>query len=165
MSDNIIENSLAASSGEGGMVEDAAVEFFKHPLLGCTVYSYYNYYNDDVCNGWGCRRNSQCSSDCCDGYVCSNSYCSADLAWLWWTLGSLFFILCIISMMAGARRRRRQAMLMHALHVENSRTDSQPQQTVVYVQPQQPQMGQPVTGQPVPAYNAGQDPYQQQQQQ
>ena len=163
MSDNIIENSLASVEGEGGITEAAAAAFMQHPMLGCTVYSYYTYSNYNVCNGWGCRNNSQCASDCCDGYVCSNDYCNADLAWLWWTLGSLFFILCIISMMAGARRRRRQMMLMHALHSDNSRTSSNPATTVttMYVQPQQPQMGQPVTGQPVPAYNAGQDPYQQ----
>ena len=118
MSDNIIENSLGPAAGEGGFTEDAAEAFMQHPMLGCTVYSYYTYYASNVCYGGGCRRNSQCASDCCDGYVCSSDYCSADLAWLWWTLGSLFFILCIISMMAGARRRRRQAMLMHALHHE-----------------------------------------------
>ena len=136
MSDYIIENTLAAvEEGEGGITESAAALVSKHPMLGCNRFTAYSYYVYDVCDGWGCRYNNQCASDCCNSYVCSNSYCNADLAWLWWTLGSLFFVLCIISMMAGARRRRRQAMLLATIH-QNNRSDSNQPTTVTttYVQ-------------------------------
>ena len=95
----------------------------EHPLLGtsyCNIYFNYSDYNYNMCNGSYCNYDSSCNSDCCDGDMCNyNSNCHP-LAWLWWTLGSLFFLLCIISCIAGAKRRRRMAAYQAAVHRNNS---------------------------------------------
>ena len=96
----------------------------EHPLLGtsyCNIYFTYSSSNYNMCNGSYCVNDSSCNTDCCDDNECDYmSGCHPGLAWLWWTLGSLFFILCIISCIAGAKRRRRMMELNAAVRRNNS---------------------------------------------
>ena len=100
-----------------------------HPLINpeslytsyCNIYFSYASSNYNMCNGSYCQSDGSCTNNCCDDNVCDNSgACHPALAWLWWTLGSLFFILCIISCIAGAKRRRRIAEYNASVRRNNS---------------------------------------------
>jgi len=125
--------------------------------LGCG-YSSYN-----ACEGDRCNYDNNCDNDCCTYGVCNDYYCDYNynnLAWLWWTLGSFFLVLCIVSICIKAKRQRHHQMLAHTLHDSHSQhydPHCDPHggaTTQVYYQ--QPGMapGQPtmVQGQPMPGY-------------
>ena len=130
-----------------GIINELVYE--DHPLVGggyyCNIYVNYNSSNYNMCNGSYCQSDGQCNTDCCDDDMCDySSNCHPGLVWLWWTLGCLFFILCIISCVAGAKRRRRIAEYNAAVRRNNA---AQREDVVVQVHYQQVQ--QPVAGQPV----------------
>ena len=129
---------------------EAASEAAASNAIDCSII--YDYNKHDMCNGSFCQTDWNCQSTCCSWNECYAD-CNHALEWLWWTLSFLFLCLCISAMMGAARRRRMAAM--RAAQQRNHHDCD-----VIIVQTQR--SNQPVTGQPIPEYNAATAPQQQQ---